>query len=63
VPLILLAIPSLIIGWPTIQPMLYGGWFGSSIHVLPANDVLAELAHEFPGVVGMFAQGFISPPF
>ncbi|HEX7128653.1 MAG TPA: NADH-quinone oxidoreductase subunit L [Rhodanobacteraceae bacterium] len=63
VPLILLAIPSLVIGWPTIQPMLYGGWFGSSIHVLPANDVLAELAREFPGVVGMFAQGFISPPF
>jgi len=63
VPLILLAIPSLVIGWPTIQPMLYGGWFGSSIHVLPANDVLAELGREFPGVVGMFAQGFISPPF
>ena len=62
-PLILLAIPSLVIGWPTIAPMLYGGWFGSSIHVLPANDVLAKLAHEFPGVVGMFWQGFISPPF
>src|SRR5690348_5683675 len=62
-PLILLAIPSLIIGWPTIQPMLYGGWFGSSIHVAQANDVLAELAREFPGVVGMFWQGFISPPF
>ncbi|MGN6312234.1 MAG: NADH-quinone oxidoreductase subunit L [Rhodanobacteraceae bacterium] len=63
VPLILLAIPSFMIGWPTIQPMLYGGWFGSSIHVAQANDVLAELAREFPGVVGMFAQGFISPPF
>ncbi len=63
VPLILLAIPSLIVGWPTIQPMLYGGWFGSSIQVLPANDVLGELAREFPGVVGMFVQGFISPPF
>jgi NADH-quinone oxidoreductase subunit L len=63
VPLILLAIPSVIVGWPTIQPMLYGGWFGTSIHVAAANDVLAELAREFPGVVGMFAQGFISPPF
>jgi NADH-quinone oxidoreductase subunit L len=63
VPLILLAIPSFMIGWPTIQPMLYGGWFGSSIHVAQANDVLAELGREFPGVVGMFAQGFISPPF
>src|SRR5690348_1509626 len=62
-PLILLAIPSLIIGWPTIQPMLYGGWFGSSIQVLSANDVLGELAREFPGAVGMFAQGFLSPPF
>ncbi len=63
VPLILLAIPSVIVGWPTIQPMLYGGWFGSSIQVLPANDVLGELAREFPGVAGMFAQGFLSPPF
>ncbi|MGH8212632.1 MAG: proton-conducting transporter membrane subunit, partial [Rhodanobacteraceae bacterium] len=63
VPLILLAIPSVIVGWPTIQPMLYGGWFGSSIQVLPANDVLGELAREFPGAVGMFAQGFLSPPF
>ncbi len=63
VPLVLLAIPSLMIGWVTIKPLLYGGWFGSSIRVLPAHDVLAELAREFPGVVGLFVQGFVSPPF
>ncbi|MBS0431708.1 MAG: NADH-quinone oxidoreductase subunit L, partial [Proteobacteria bacterium] len=63
VPLILLAIPSVIVGWPTIGPMLYGGWFGSSIQVAPGNDVLAELAHEFHGPLAMFAHGFLSPPF
>src|SRR5579885_643375 len=63
VPLILLAIPSVIVGWPTIQPMLYGGWFGSSLQVAPVNDVLGELAREFHGPLAMFAQGFVSPPF
>ncbi|SRR5579883_1851520 len=63
VPLILLAIPSVVIGWPTVAPMLYGGWFGSSIHVAQANDVLGELAREFHGPLAMFAQGFVSPPF
>ena len=29
VPLVLLAIPSVLIGWITIEPMLYGGWFGA----------------------------------
>src|SRR5690606_23832873 len=33
VPLILLAIPSIAIGWPTIGPMLFDGWFGGAIRV------------------------------
>jgi NADH-quinone oxidoreductase subunit L len=49
VPLILLAIPSAIIGWFTVEPMLFGGYFGSAIHVLPANDVLARVGEEFHG--------------
>jgi NADH-quinone oxidoreductase subunit L len=48
-PLILLAIPSAIIGWFTVEPMLFGGYFGSAIHVLPANDVLARVGDEFHG--------------
>src|ERR1700689_3826828 len=43
VPLILLAIPSALIGWFTVEPMLFGGYFGSAIHVLPANDVLERV--------------------
>jgi len=46
-PLVLLAIPSLIIGYLTVQPVLFGGYFGDAIQVLEQNDVLAELASHF----------------
>ena len=48
-PLVLLAIPSLFIGWFTIGPMLFGDYFGSAIHVEEAHNVLGELAREFHG--------------
>jgi NADH-quinone oxidoreductase subunit L len=53
VPLILLAIPSALIGWFTVEPMLFGGYFGGAIRVLPAHDVLARVGGEFHGS-GMF---------
>src|ERR1700716_4677597 len=56
VPLILLAIPSALIGWFTVQPMLFGGYFNRAIHVLPGNDVLAQLGEEFHGS-GAFLLG------
>jgi NADH-quinone oxidoreductase subunit L len=49
VPLILLAIPSAIIGWLTVEPMLFGGYFNGAIQVLPAHDVLAQVGEEFHG--------------
>jgi NADH-quinone oxidoreductase subunit L len=62
-PLVLLAIPSVVIGWFTVGPMLFGGWFGNAIRVREANDVLGELAKEFEGpmhsVLGSF--GLHSP--
>ncbi len=48
-PLILLAIPSIFIGWFTIGPVLFGGYFGDAIFVLEHHDVLGEIAHEFHG--------------
>jgi NADH-quinone oxidoreductase subunit L len=48
-PLILLAIPSAVIGWFTIGPVLFGGFFGESIAVLERHDVLAELGRSFQG--------------
>jgi NADH-quinone oxidoreductase subunit L len=49
VPLILLAIPSALIGWFTVKPMLFGSFFEGAIHVAPANNVLEHLAEEFHG--------------
>ena len=47
VPLILLAIPSAVIGWFTVQPMLFGDFFAGVIHVLPGNNVLEHMTEEF----------------
>ena len=63
VPLIALAIPSLLIGYFTIKPTLYDNWFGTSIHVDGAHDVLAALAPEFHGALAMGLHGFTQPPF
>ncbi|ANO51504.1 NADH-quinone oxidoreductase subunit L [Woeseia oceani] len=49
VPLILLAIPSAVIGWFAIEPVLFGGFFGDAIVVGSAHDVLAHLGESFHG--------------
>jgi NADH-quinone oxidoreductase subunit L len=49
VPLVLLAIPSALIGWFTVKPLLFGGFFDGAIQVLPANNVLEHMAEEFHG--------------
>ena len=49
VPLILLAIPSALIGWITVKSMLFGNFFEGAIHVAPANDVLEHVGEEFHG--------------
>ena len=63
VPLIALAIPSLLIGFFTVGPMLFGGWFGSAIHVEEAHNVLGEMGHEFHGALAMALHGFTQLPF
>jgi len=61
VPLILLAIPSLFIGWPTIGPILFGEYFGDAVFVLPQHDVLAHLGEEFHGA-GAFVLHALQAP-
>jgi NADH-quinone oxidoreductase subunit L len=63
VPLVLLAIPSVLIGWSTIGPMLFDGWFGKAIHVEETHDVLKELGAEFHGPLAMVLHGFAQWPF
>jgi NADH-quinone oxidoreductase subunit L len=62
-PLVLLAIPSVLVGYFTVGPMLFGKWFGGAIHVAEKNDVLGELAHEFHGALAMGIHGFTAAPF
>jgi NADH-quinone oxidoreductase subunit L len=62
-PLIALAIPSVVIGWLTAGPILFGGYFGDAIRVLEQNDVVAELGKDFQGPTQMALHGIISPVF
>jgi NADH-quinone oxidoreductase subunit L len=62
-PLIALAIPSVLIGLLTVGTVLFGDFFGSSIKVLEEHDVIGELAREFQGVVAMALHGFATPVF
>ena len=61
VPLVLLAIPSIAIGWPTVGAMLFGDYFGDSIYVAPAHDVLQRLGEGFHGPAGFVMHGLSSP--
>ena len=63
VPLVLLAIPSIFIGYFTIGPVLFGGWLGDAIHVAPGNDVLAELGTHFHGPLAMATHAVQTIPF
>ena len=63
-PLVLLAIPSVFIGYLTIEPMLYGGFFGQAIFVdAGAHPVMVELAHEFHGTWVMATHALTSQVF
>jgi NADH-quinone oxidoreductase subunit L len=63
VPLIALAIPSVLIGAFTVAPVLFGSYFGHSIFVLPANDVTARVGADFGGAVAFALHGLLKPPF
>jgi NADH-quinone oxidoreductase subunit L len=63
VPLIALAIPSVFIGILTVGPVLFGSYFGSSIFVLPGNNVVGKVGEEFTGAALSALHGFVSPPF
>jgi NADH-quinone oxidoreductase subunit L len=62
-PLIMLAIPSVIIGYLTIKPMLFGDFFKGVIAVGENHPAMEELAHEFHGAAAMGVHAFTSAPF
>jgi NADH-quinone oxidoreductase subunit L len=62
-PLVLLAIPSAIIGIFTVGPMLFGGFFDESIFVDPRHPAMAELAEHFHGWLQMALHAVATPAF
>jgi NADH-quinone oxidoreductase subunit L len=61
-PLILLAIPSVIAGY-WIGSVVYGEFFTDAIYVAATHEILAEQAIEFHGVLSFILHGLTAAPF
>ncbi len=63
-PLVLLAIPSVVIGYLTIQPMLYGDFFKDAIFFdLTKHHAMKEMTEAFHGAWAMTLHGLSTLPF
>ena len=63
VPLVLLAIPSVMIGFVAIEPMLFGSFFGDAIFINGHHESVREMAAEFHGPVAMALHALGTLPF
>jgi NADH-quinone oxidoreductase subunit L len=63
VPLVLLAIPSVLAGWVFVEPMLIGSYFGNAIVVRPEHPAMWEFTAEWHGVDAFIRHGLLSLPF
>ena len=64
VPLLLLAIPSVVIGFMAVQPMLYGDFFKDAIVVdATKHAAMSKLAEHFHGAAQYAAHAFVTLPF
>ncbi len=63
-PLVLLAIPSVVIGAIALMPMLFGDFFKGVIYVDGSkHGAMAELAEKIHGWIPMALHGFTAAPF
>ena len=63
-PLVLLAIPSVVVGFMTIEGMLFGNFLKDAIFVDGArHPAMAELAEEFHGAAALALHGLQTAPF
>ncbi len=61
-PLVLLAIPSIVSGWPTIEPLLFGNFFGGSLTVAAGHGALATVGAGFEDSWHMVLHAFREAP-
>jgi NADH-quinone oxidoreductase subunit L len=59
-PLVMLAIPSVLSGY-WLGPVVFGDYFAGAIHVAGAHDVLGELGEHYHGVLGFTLHAFAAP--
>ncbi len=62
-PLVFLAILSLVSGAISIESILFGGYFDDVIFVLSSHDVVAQFGEHFHGWLAMGLHGFQTLPF
>ena len=63
-PLVLLAIPSVLIGFYTIEPMLFGDFFNNAIYVNSSlHPAMGSLQQAFHSPMGMAAHALTTWPF
>ena len=62
-PLVLLAIPSVFIGFITIGPMLFGDFFKGVVFVGAEHHAMSELAKAFHGPAEMAVHALTTAPF
>lgn len=64
-PLIILAIPSVVSGALFIEPFLFAAntWFGHSIFILPQHNVIGQMASEYSGALQLALTAVTHAPF
>lgn len=61
VPLMALAVPSVLIGGFTIQTMLFGDYFGDAVYIAEAHNVLSKI--PFTDSFALMLHAFVTPAF
>jgi len=62
IPLIMLAIPSVIMGFVAVGPLLFGHFFDGVVKVLPQHAVLKHVGEHYTGPLGFILHGLLSLP-
>ncbi|MFZ1852501.1 MAG: NADH-quinone oxidoreductase subunit L [Nitrosomonas sp.] len=62
VPLIVLAVPTVVSGW-FIGSIVFGDYFAAAVHISSSHDAIERLRAEFTGVGGMMVHALSTAPF
>lgn len=63
VPLILLSIPALLVGFFAIDPLLFSDFFEQAIVVMPGHDAMVHLREHYHGALAMMEHSLSSSVF